>query len=280
MIKKILLISVLSFVSKIAFSQEINLFIKDVKEERRLEQENSHIELTAIVKGLKVDDSNRIKIKEVAAIDSEGNALQKVEDFFGDDYNNRNEIKLKLEAPSRSAIKISSLEGVIQSFNPSENNGSKLIISNPLNYYNTNLLGKNNPDVKLTLIDKDAIKKLKDKDDKEYTKQIKKLKNEGGLGEGLADTVDAFKLFFEGFASFGSEESLSFYIEDDNDKIVEILVYNAKGEKMNYGRGQMGNKLTINLKEKVASDWKIEILIENEKSVKEYKFNLANIILP
>ncbi|MBA6156043.1 hypothetical protein H3Z83_05855 [Tenacibaculum sp. S7007] len=268
--------------TKICYSQDINLFIKDIKEERHLEQEDSFIELTSIIKGIKVNNLNQVKIKEITtAVDDNGNILKKMESFFGDDYSSSNQLKIKLEAPSRKSSKISSLEGVIKYFSPSESNGSKIIITNLLDNYNKNLLRKKHSDIKLTLIDKEALQKLKEEDEKEYNKQIEKLKKEGGLGEELAETVGAFKQFFEGFSNFGSKESLSFYIEDKKDEIVEIFIYNGEGKKMNYGSSRMGkNKLTINLREKVASNWKIEVLIENEKSLKEYKFNLINIILP
>lgn len=104
---------------------------------------------------------------------------------------------------------------------------------------------------------------------------------EGGLGEGVAETVDIFKQFLNRFSNFGSRESLSFYFEDKKNEIVEILIYNGKGEKMNSGTHRIGkNILSIHLKEEAVSDWKIEVLIENEKSLKEYKFSLTNIILP
>ena len=281
MTKRMIFIAILSLISKTTFSQEINLFIKDIKEERHLEQEDSFIELTSIIKGIKVNDLNQIKIKEITnAVDNNGNILKKMESFFGDDYSSSNQLKIKLEAPSRKSNKISSLEGVIKYFSPSESNGSKIIINNLLDNYNKNLLRKKHSDIKLILIDKEALQKLKDENEKEYNKKIEELKKEGNLGEGLAETVGVFKQFFEGFSNFGSGESLSFYVEDKNKEIVEIFIYNEEGEKMNYGRSKNNNKLTISLREKPTSDWKIEVLIENDKSLKEYKFSLNNIILP
>lgn len=281
MMKKISLIVIACLLSKFSFSQEVNLFIKDVKEERRLEQGDSFIELKSIIKGVKIDELNQVKIKEIIiAKDDNGNTLERKESYFGDDYSSKNEVTVKLEAPSRNASKISILEGVIKVFSPSQSNGSQVIVTQPLQNYNKNLLSKYYSDTKLTLIDKEAFQKLKEEDEKEYKKQIEKLKKDGGLKEGMAETIDAFKQFFDGLSGFGSGESVSFYIEDDKDKIVEILLYNGQGKKMNYGSSSGGNSLTISTKEKIDEDWKIEILIENDKSVKEHKFSLTNIILP
>lgn len=283
MIKREILVIVLLLAFKTMFSQEVNLFVKDIKEERHLEQEDSFVELKTIIKGLKIDEFNQVKVKNISkAIDDSGNKLKKKESFFGDDYNNSNEITLKLEAPFRKSTKITLLEGTIKHFSPSESNGSKIIINNPLKKYNKNLLKKNKLGVKLILVDKKTLEKLKKEDEKKYNEELKKLKKEGGLGEGLAETINIFKDFFESFSNFGSsEKSLSFYIDDKEDKIVEILIYNEKGKKMNYGSSKMGShNLTINLKDKVTENWKIEVLVENEKSLKEYKFTLTNIILP
>ncbi len=283
MTNKLILVIVLCLISKIAFSQEVNLFINDIKEERHLRQEDSFIELSSFIQGLTVDDLNQVKLKNISsALDDNGNVLKKMEGFFGDDYSSRNELTIKLEAPSRKSNKLLTVEGSFKIFSPSEANGSIIKISNPLDLYNKNLLPKDFTDVTLTLVDKEALKKLREEDDEEFKKQIEQIKEETGLGEGVAESfIGAFKQFFEGFSNFGSGESMSFYVEDEKDKIVEILIYNGTGEKMNIGSSRMGkNNLSIDLKEKVASDWRIEIMVENEKSIKEYNFSVSNIVLP
>lgn len=282
MIPKILLCIAFSLISKVVFSQEINLFIQNIKEERSMSSEDSFIELTTIINGLRTDEFNQVKIKEITkAIDDQGNSLKRLESFFRDDYDQSNEIKIRLEAPARKSIRIKLIEGYIKYFSPSEDNNSKLIIKDLLDKYNENLLSSYYSDIKLTLIDKEALRKAKEGDEKEYKKQIDKLIKEGGLSEALVGTVDVFKQFFEGFSSFGSDEILSFYMEDKEDKIIEINIYNKKGENIKYGSSRSGDhNLTISLREKATSGCKIEILIENEKAVKELKFSLTNIILP
>ena len=282
MTKKILVCIAFGLCAKFAAAQEINLFIKDVKEERRLDTDDSYVELTALIQGIKIDDLNQIKIKSITnASADDGNTLQKKESFFGDDYSSDNEFKIKLEAPTRKATRLVNIDGVIKYFSPTETNGGKVIINNPLKSYNKNLLSKKYKDVKLTLVDKEALDKLKEKDEKEYQKKVDELKESGVLGEGMAETVDAFKQFFEGFGGFGDENALSFYLEDPKEKIVDILIFNAEGKKMNYGRSQYGeHKLSISLKEAAQPNWKIEILIESDGALKEHTFKVANVILP
>lgn len=117
------------------------------------------IEFESIIKGVKIDELNQMKIKDIIiAKDNNGNTLGRRESYFGDDYSSKNEVTIKLEAPSRNASKISSLEGVLKVFNPYQSNGSQIIITQPLNNYNKNLLSKYYSDIKLTLIDKEALK--------------------------------------------------------------------------------------------------------------------------
>lgn len=283
MTNKIILITLLYFLSNSTFSQEVNLIIYDIKEERHLRQENSFIELTSTINGLDIDNLNQVKLKNItSALDDNGNVLDKMESFFGDDYSTKNELTIKLEAPSRKSNELLTVEGIIKLFSPSEANGSIIKISNPLDLYNKNLLPKNITDVTLTLIDKEALKKLREEDDEAFKKQIEQIKEETGLGDGVAESfIGVFKQFFEGLSNFGSGESMSFYVDDEKDKIVDIIIYNGTGELMNMGSSRMGkNNLSINLKEKVASDWRIEVMIENAKSIKEYNFSLSNIVLP
>lgn len=83
MTRKLILIAILSSISQVSFSQEVNLFAKDIKEERHLEQEDSFVELTSVITGLKIDDFNQVKLKGItSATDEDGNILKRVESFY------------------------------------------------------------------------------------------------------------------------------------------------------------------------------------------------------
>ena len=264
-------------------AQEVRVFVKDIKEERRLEEDQSFIELDVIIKGLKVNDSNQVKIHKITkAVDDLGNTLHQKESYFGDDYSGKNSITIKLEAPVRAASQINLIEGSLKRYSPSVKNGSKLILKNPLRFMNKNLIPKNASNVKLTMIDQNMLKELQEKDEIEYQKKLEKLKEQEVLGEGLAEIVDAFKDFFDGFSGFGSnEEKLHFYLEDEEEKIVDVFFFNEKGKKMNSGRSQYGShKVTYGLDEKINEKWIIEILLETEDSMKFVDFKIADIILP
>jgi hypothetical protein len=278
--KKLLFLLIINIGS--IYSQDINFFVKEIKEERNSDQEKSFLELGISISGIKINESSQVKIKEISnAVDDKGNILKKKDSFFDDDYSSSSNITLKLEAPSRDSKKINTIQGIVKYFTPSKDTDSKLIINNPLNKFNTNLLGNKYKNITLTLVSKEALEKLQKEDKKEYQKKIEQLKSEGVFGNEIVATVDAFKGFFEGFFNLSnSKESFTFFIDDAEEKIVDILIYNEKGEKMNYGSSSSNRKKTISLKEEPKNDWSIEILIEDEKSLKEFKFSIENLILP
>ncbi|QLG46277.1 hypothetical protein [Costertonia aggregata] len=265
-----------------SFSQDVNLFIKSVKEERHSDQNDSFLELEASINGIKINENNQVKIHEISlAKDDLENILEKKESFFGDDYRSDNDITIKLDAPFRNAKKLALVQGTFKFYNPTVENKGKVVFDKFLENYNTNILKGHSSDAKLTLVNKEEMDRLKKEDKKQYKKELEKLKSEGALPEGMAETLDAFTTMFEGMFSFGtSKESLTFIKDDPNEKIVEILVYNEKDEKMNFGYSNMGSTSTISLREVPQNTWRLEILLENDKAVKLMKFKLNDILLP
>lgn len=281
MMKKIICLGILCSISFSALAQDVNLFVKEVKEERNSDSKDSFLDIEAAINGIKVDEFHLVKIKTLKAVDNEGNTLERIESYFGDDYEDENTITIKMEAPFRKSTSIENLEGSISYYSPSEENGGVVIINKPLDLYNTNILKKKSKDVKLTLVSKEQMQKLKEENKKEYEAQIANLKKEGVIQAEMAEGVDALMGAFEGLFSFGdSKEALTFHVEDEKELLVEILVFNEKGEKMNYGYSKSGSSHTISLKEEPKNSWSIKILLENEKAVKELKFKLSNILLP
>src|SRR5690606_38374647 len=63
--KKLIPIEMLSLISQGSFSQDVGLSVKDNKEVRHLEQEDSFLELTLEIAGVKVDATNKVKLKEI-----------------------------------------------------------------------------------------------------------------------------------------------------------------------------------------------------------------------
>lgn len=266
----------------ISFAQNANVFVTDIREERELNQKNSVLQLHIKVNGIAVNENKKIKIGSLLkANDNTGNELKQVLGSFDNEYSDANEVVLKLQAPMRNATQLSVVEGTLKYFTPTKSNKGITEIAQPLDKYNTNLLKNLKAGISLILIDEQGLKKLKAENETAYNKAVEKLKKENPDADKMVELVGGFKGFFESLFSYGSYgPTLTFLVDDPSKKIVQINVYNEKGEKMNNGWSSGDRQLTIMLSAPLQNSWKIEILLENNQSLKELKFKLAQVYLP
>lgn len=264
------------------FAQNVNVLVTNVREVRELDQKNSVLELQIKVTGIIVDENRKIKIGSILkAIDNTGNSLNQIVGSFDNDYSEENEVQLKLQAPMRNATELSTVEGTLKYYSPTRANKGIVEIVNPLAKYNTDILKGINKTIKLILIDEEGLKKLKNENEAAYNKEMEKFRKENPDAEKMGDFVGGLKNFFESLFSFGSYgPGLTFLVDDPMKKIVKINVYDEKGEKMNNGWSSSGQQLTVSLSAPPQNAWKIEVLIENDQSLKELKFKLGPLFLP
>lgn len=264
------------------FAQNVNVLVTDIREERRLDQQSSYLELTLKVNGIAIDDKRKIRIGTVTnASDNLGNSLKQIVGSFDNDYTPYNDVRLKLEAPPRSATHLNAVEATLKYFAPTKENKGLVEIAKPLDKYNTNLLKGLSTDARLILIDEEGLKKLKQENEAAYNKEMEKFKKENPEAEKMSEVIGGLKGFFESLFDYGSYgPSMTFLVDDPKKRIVEIFVYDEKGEKMNNGWSKSDNKLSIMLSSAPQKNWKMEVLLENAKSVKEYTFKAGQVFLP
>lgn len=264
------------------FAQNVNVLVTDIREERLLDQKSSSLELSIKVNGVVIDDHRKIKIgKVIKATDNLGNDLKHKVGSFDGDYKGLNEVKLKLEAPPRNATQLNAVEATLKYFTPTKENKGLLEINKALDKYNTNLLKNLNSDARLILIDEEGLKKLKQENETAYKKEMEKFKKENPEAEKMSEFMGGLAGFFESLLNFGSYgPSMTFLVDDPKEKIVEVNIYDDKGEKMNNGWSKSDNQLTLMLSAPPQKTWKLEVLVENPKSVKEHTFKLGQVFLP
>ncbi len=264
------------------FAQKVNVLVTDIREERRLDQKSSILELSLKVNGVAVDEKRKIKIGTVKkASDNLGNALEHVAGSFDNDYTSYNDVKLKLEAPPRNATHLNEVEATLKYFTPTKENKGIVEIAKPLDKYNTNLLKNLNPDARLILIDEEGLKKMKEENEAAYNKEMEKFKKENPEAEKMSELMGGLKGFFESLFDYGSYgPAMTFLLDDPKEKIVEIVVYDENGEKMNNGWSKSGKQLSVMLSAPPQKSWKIEVLLENAKSVQEHTIKLGQVFLP
>lgn len=256
------------FVSSASFGQSVQIMVTDIREDRRINQKDAQVEIYLKVNGIVVDENRKLKV--TLAKHDLGNDLKQVQGFFDEGYTDRNEIRLKLQAPLRAAKEITKVAGTLLYFTPTvENRG--LITSGLV--YNKNLVREK--DVKLLLIDEAAFKKLKEEDEAKFNKELDKL---GGEMAGLVgDMRGLVESLFSG-GMYGP--TLHFFMEDPNKRIVDIQVLNEKGEEVDSGYSSSGNHREVMLSGPLQSSWTLRINVENEKSKKELPFTLGAVFLP
>ncbi|MFN4146149.1 MAG: hypothetical protein ACK4GN_10030 [Runella sp.] len=226
------------------------------------------------------DEARKYKyVKIVAltkAIDSEGTDLlrEKAEKY---DYEPIGEEKIKIEIknPMRKATAIAELAGTLSFFNPTEANGAILKVANFQSKPNVNLLPKNAP-VSVAFFTKESLEKLKKEQQAQREAKMKQLDPlSRQLAEGLMGLI-------EGFSSFGGENELSFLIEGETQKLVDIKFEDATGKEIKrMGRFVSGGNLfSYSFESKPAPDWRMRVLVETKNSVSTVPFSLKNIELP
>lgn len=264
------------------FAQNVNVLVTDIREDRQLDQQNSNLELRIKVNGITVDENRKIKIGTlVKATDNLGNDLKQIKGSFDGDYTGYNEVRLKVEAPPRNATHLNAVEATLKYFTPTKENKGIVEIVKPLEKYNTNLLKNLNADAKLILIDEEGLKKLKQENEAAYNKEMEKFKKENPDAEKMSELMGGLKGFFESLFDYGSYgPGLTFLVDDPKEKIVEINVYDDKGTKMNNGWSKSDTQLTLMLSSPPEKNWRLEVLVENPKSVKEHTFKLGQVFLP
>lgn len=261
------------------FSQKVTL----VSLEDRRSIGNSYFgnrcEIELKTTGDEVRKYKYVKIKGIIrAVDSENvDLLKEKEEKY--DYQEIGEEKLKIELknPLRKATSIKEIAGTLGLYNPTEANGAVVKVANFQAKPNINLLPKSAP-VSVTFFTKESVEKLAKEQKAQREAEIKKLdESTRKVAEGLMALVEGF-----GAIGMGSENELSFYVDGDFAKFVDIKFEDETGREMKRtGRFISGSNLhTYSFSEKPTSKWRLRILLETSTSVKSVPFSLKDIELP
>src|SRR5690606_4728173 len=186
---KIVLFAIAFLVSGFVWSQNFNLFLQSIDEDRYSGESrimyhtdsSSTITLTAMVNGIRLDENHLIKLKEVKAVDDRSNSLAFISSnlYYDTRYQDDKNLEIKLEAPARNATKID-VQGSLLYFNPTEKNKGKVIIRDILSRPGKNLLAGIYPNSELVYIDTDELINLKAKMEKLLDSEVEKRKKQVG----------------------------------------------------------------------------------------------------
>ena len=184
---RLILIMLFCFSGTTALSQELNLFLQEIKEERfkgkthRSRSDSiSKIMFTTAVNGIALDDYHLVKLGELKVTDNTGKPLKEIKGTFYKNhiYTKAKRFEIIVEAPARQVTKIKTFEGSLLYFTPTESNNGKLIIRNFFNQKNKNLLAERYPEIELRLLDTDKLIDLQEKTQKMIDEEVEKRKKE------------------------------------------------------------------------------------------------------
>ncbi|RDB07086.1 hypothetical protein [Runella aurantiaca] len=219
-----------------------------------------------------------VRIKSLAkAIDSEGVELltdkQDRADYaeIGDE-----KLKIELKNPLRKATSIKEVSGTLDLYNPTEANGAIVKVANFQAKPNVNLLPKKAP-LSITFFTKESVEKMAKEQKAERDAKMKQLDPAAReIAAGLMALVEGFG------AGMAGENELSFYVNGDISKLVDIKMEDETGKEIRRsGRFISGDHLhTYSYDEKPNPKWRLKILIETSASVKSVPFSLKDIELP
>ncbi len=219
-----------------------------------------------------------VKIKSLSrAVDSEGVDLltdkKEKADYaeIGDE-----KLKIELKNPMRKATAIKEISGTLDLYNPTEANGAIVKVTNFQAKPNLNLLPKKAP-LSIAFFTKESVEKLAKQEKAEREAKMKQLDPATReLAAGLMALVDGFG------AGMAGENELSFYVDGDFSKLVDIKVEDETGKEIRRsGRFISGDRMhSYSFDEKPTPKWKLKILIETPASVKSVPFSLKEVELP
>jgi hypothetical protein len=269
---------ILLLISKICFSQSITV---TKIEENRSDTKSSfsnNIKIELKVSGDEVRKYKSIKLAELTtAIDDQGLDLYKKSTFEAK-YNNIDIdgiVEVEMQKASRKANVIKSLEGIINLYNPTIENKGEIHILNFTKKTNENLLPANYP-LKLVYLTKESLTKYKADMQKKKEADIKKLPEATRkLAESLMGLFDSLSEISD------SETEMTFLMDGQDDKLVDMYFLDEKGEKIERnGYFKSGELITYPFSKKIEPNWTMVLNIESDKSIKKIPFKLSNVVLP
>jgi len=278
MYKKFQITYLLSFSAILLFGQ--NITVNNINERRSTSDGyfDNKCEIELRVSG---DEIRKFKFLKFSKIDK---AIDDFDiDLLYDDKNDfsyekiEDDVNLKLEIkkPSRKATVIKEISGEISLFNPTEANGSVVKISNYQAKTNENLLPVG-LGVQVVFLTKESLEKFSKEQEKKKEEELKKLsEEERKMAEGLLSLLDGISYLS------GDPNNISFYVEGDRSKLVDLYFVDLDGQKVNTnGWSSFNSILEYIFSEPINPKWTLVFNIETPESVKKIPFKISNAFLP
>lgn len=275
--KQLAICLILSF-SISAFAQKVSVNKIDESRSTSDGSFDNKCEIELKISGDEVRKYKFVKISKITkVIDDQELDLLKEDgnDFEYKEVDRDVKVEIETKIPARKATVIKELSGELSFYSPTEVNGAIIKILNYQSKTNINLL-PNTVGVQVVYLTKESIEKYSNEQKLKKEEELKKLPE---LARKIAESM---MNAFVGITDISDDPNqLTFLIEGDESKMVDLYLEDEKGQKVRRnGRSRTNNLVAYSFNEKPNPNWKLILNIETAASTKKLPFKLIDIILP
>jgi len=266
-------------------AEDVEVIVGDVTDTRTTGQLFSGCEVELKVVGDAVTNSLGIRaIRVHSALDDTGQSLLKdnneTPSFFDHNTEDKSalEEKIKLKNPSRSAKFIKLLEGELELFQPTTENGGMVVVENfmsePSEPIESDSLDKWN--IQITYLTKESYEAKKREFEEAHKGNIQKAAEKvGGV------FAEMFEDVFEETLS-DEKNTLQFFVKDPENRVIDLGFTDSIGNPIKvWSRSSIGELRIYSFKDSTPpSDTRLVVYLATPESIKTVPFKLGNIPLP
>jgi hypothetical protein len=293
-----LLIISLFFTTQLSSAQVIEAELTSLKSCRNGSSTNSGLEIGIDLPGVEKVEYSKALIEEAYAICENGDTLHLKKAYWQPFFFNGPTAFLEL--PDRSVNTITSIEGKVKVFVPSEENDSRVLInSRKLRKQNKDILAKYDIGIKMLVLDNtkaDAYVDALLPAAKQHILETDELSAEEK--EEMLSWWD----FIESLARYvpESDQFIQFLIVEEEGDLMELNIYDEEQQSQIGARVSLSTIVDPSLEKlldikrfkfkevnyrafafwEVTEDYTLELILQNEASTNVYPFSIQNITLP
>jgi hypothetical protein len=260
----------------------VKAMVSEVTDTRSTGSSRSECNVGLTFTGDAVADSMRVhQVRLTKAQDELGRDLilakaDQSEDFANADYRSVTlRARVALRNPSRNASFIKIIEGEVDLFNPTANNGGQLVIKNAVNSPAEPI---EDPTLKkygiqLMYLTKDSYAaKVKHLEDKSDTATNSELDEAFG---------DRFKTMLTAMFASETRRSATLFLKDPEKRVIELVFLDASGKPLQRNGGVTSGEIRkVNLDAPIPADAQLLIKLVTPESIQTCPFKTENIPLP
>lgn len=249
-------------------TQPSEISVKEISENRTQAPEDRYLALRLDFSNVEKIREGLIKMNDAVAIDQEGDTYGLKNPGFNNDYHSDKYVYFELELPPRHIAELKRVEISLKQLIPTEENASFVRINEVNNELYQNLLDGYHESIRFVPIDSIHLENAK-----ELYSQTEDLSKFYSYLDSLSTTENA-----------KMADRIEFVLFDFSEKVEDVKFLNIDRETQVPDWSSFSSVGDLEFRsfafDTAPDNWTIELIIENEASVKEYRFEILNIALP